>query len=386
VRSSVKPAIVNPEVGARQHTVGVGEYWGVGHRNGFLPTAPAAVPDSSPFADADALLRRLPALADEELAERVRALAPVDPERIEELDAAQLEGALRAYSFLAHRLIHRGLLDGERVLPAAVAQPFWVLSKALSRPPGLTYAGYVLSNFDGPVPRHQLPAAIGIARTFTGTADEVRLIAVALAVESIGGDIVRGLEQCSIALESYEPAELEDGLGRIAAALEWAESILPEIRERVDPAVYAESVGPLLLGFDDVTFAGVAGRPTASYSGEIVAQSGALQAADAGLGIGHEHGTAQSLDRYAACAPRPHRAFMGWAKSVGAALATHVAREPASRRSYRLAAGALARFREAQLSLVDDHLTARGPVAAGGAKHHVWLRRLAADTREAAVV
>ena len=369
---------------AAQHTVGVGEYWGVGHRHGFLPAAAAAVPRSSPFADADELLRALPVLSDRELVRRVRGLPAIDPESVDALDAPQLEGALRAYSFLAHRLIHRGLLDAERALHAGVAQPFWVLSKALSRPPGLTYAAYVLTNFDGEVPHRQPPETIAVARTFTGSPDEAWLIAVGLALESIGGDIVRGLEECSIALDGAEPAGVDEGLGRIAAALEWAASVLPRIRERVDPAVFAESVGPLLAGFDAVRFAGLPGSPALSYSGEAAAQSGALQAADAGLGIDHDQGTTRSLDLYAACAPRPHRAFMGWAKSVGAALTAHVAHEPAARRSYRLAADALARVREAQVSLVDNHLSSRDRPAAGGAPPHAWLRRLAADSREAA--
>jgi len=371
-------------VSATGHTVGVGEYWGVGHRNGFLPAAAAAVPLSSPFADADELLRALPGLADDQLADRVRGLSPIDPERVESLDAAQLEGALRAYSFIAHRLIHRGPRDRDGALPEPVAQPFWVLSKALSRPPGLTYAAYVLTNFDGAVPSRQPPDTIAVPRTFTGTADESWLIAVALAVESIGGEVVRGLEQCSIALDGAEPASLDEGLGRVAEALLWAEAILPQIRERVDPAVYAESVAPLLLGFDDVRFAGVAGRPAVSYGGEAGAQSGVLQAADAGLGIDHDQGTTRSLELFAACAPRPHRAFMGWAKSVGAALAAHVAREPAARGSYRLAADALARFRETQVSLVDSHLGSGERRAVGSATQHAWLRRLAADSRDAA--
>lgn len=381
---SANPAIVPPGVSATHHTVGVGEYWGVGHRNGFLPAAAATVPQSSPFADADELLRALPMIADDELAKRVSALSAVDLDAVDSLDAPQLEGALRTYSFLAHRLIHRGPRDGDGALPEPVAQPFWVLSKALSRPPGLTYAAYVLTNFDGPVPSRQPPDTITVPRTFTGTADESWLIAVALAVESIGGDVVRGLEQCSIALDDAEQAGLHEGLGRIAEALEWAEAILPQIRERVDPRVFAASVGPLLLGFDEVHFAGVPGRPAVSYGGEVSAQSGALQAADAGLGIDHDLGTARSLDLFAACAPRPHRAFMGWAKSVGAALTAHVARDPAVRRSYRLAADALARVREAQVSLVDGHLASPERLGAGGAPHHAWLRRLAADSREAA--
>jgi hypothetical protein len=102
------------------------------------------------------------------------------------------------------------------------------------------------------------------------------------------------------------------------------------------------------------------------------------------LGIGHDQDTARSLDVYAACAPRPHRAFMGWASSVGMALGAHVAGDPGSRRAHRLAAGALARVREAQVSLVEDHLTAGDRAGARSAPHHMWLRRLAADALEAA--
>jgi indoleamine 2,3-dioxygenase len=368
-------------VDATDNTVGVGEYWGVGHRNGFLPAAAAAVPESSPFSAADELLRALPALGDEELADRVSRLAPADPGIVAKLDAPQLEGSLRAYSFLAHRLIHSGVVYEDRAIPAGVAQPFWILSRALSRPPGLSYAGYILSNFDGAVPRRQPPEEIAVPRTFTGTPDEAWLIAVALAVESAGGDVVRGVEQCSIALDGADPVGLEQGLERIADALEWATSMLPQLAERVDPAVFAESVGPLLLGFDDVRFLGVPGSPTVSYGGETGAQSGALQAADLSLGIRHDQGTTESLDLHAAFAPRPHRAFMGWARSVGAALNAHVARDTASRDSYRLAAGALARAREAQLGLVEGHLTWDARI--GGRDD--WLRRLAADARQAAV-
>ena len=116
------------------------------------------------------------------------------------------------------------------------------------------------------------------------------------------------------------------------------------------------------------------------YDGETGAQSGALQAADAGLG--HDQDTARSLDIYAACAPRPHRAFMGWARSVGAALSIHVAADPGARRAYRQERQD--RVRETQVSLIEDHLTAGDRAATHTAPRHVWLRRLAADALEAA--
>src|SRR6185369_9009956 len=92
------------------------------------------------------------------------------------------------------------------------------------------------------------------------------------------------------ALHSDETSVLVSSLSMVESFLQFAAETLPSIRERLDAAVFRDTIRPLLYGHTRLIFRGVPGEPRLTYLGETGAQSGAIRGADALLGIRHSEG------------------------------------------------------------------------------------------------
>ncbi len=302
------------------------------------------------------------------------------------MPASDLEGLLRTYVILATHLIHRPLFSPRHELPPAIARPLWALSTLLKRPPSLTYASYVLANFTVAV-RKRMPATeLKIAQTPTGTDDETWFVAVHLSVETGGGDIVDALPAIENGLEKRDERALVSALGSIEASLVFATKVLPTIRERLSADVFVNVIRPLLYGHGQVHFRGVPGEPVMTYIGETGAQSGAIRAADALLGIPHSEAITTSLNKFLLYAPHRHQEFCARATHLGQRLAS-AAQSPGVRAARRSALRALADFRRIHFKVVTDYLVPSGKPAVshgtGGTEFKVWLQRIIDETDEA---
>jgi len=296
------------------------------------------------------------------------------PDNLDALTPAASEAAIRAYAFIASRLIHSDSLEAGRLLTRSIAQPLLTLSQAAGRPAGLTYATYVLANWLEPLPPRCEPDSIVVPRTFSGTADEAWFIAVHLSIESMGGEIVAAIADCQLALDAASGYSLTAPVNRIANAIRWATAILGRIDQRIDPEVFRCKIRPNLHGFANVTFA--ADPPASvSYVGETGAQSGVIQAIDLVLAVRHDDAMQKALARFRECAPPTHRDFMTGAEAVGSRLAAEAMSDPHIRRAYVRALASLHAFRDRHVTIVEHYLRSGTP-GTGGTAGQPWLGNL----------
>jgi indoleamine 2,3-dioxygenase len=359
------------------------EMWSVGPSNGLLPAEPAQlakVAPSDPLALADELSAALAEVDPSDLRAAIGSLTP--PCSLEQLTAGAAEAAFRAYSLLATRLIHDDVGNRERRLPRAIAQPLLWLSDAVGRPPGLTYASYVLANWSQPLLPRSQPDDIAIVRTFSGTTDEAWFIAVHLAVETMGSEVVGAIADCRSALDGGTTRELVGGIDALADALAWSSKVLARITERVDAEVFRNIVRPNLHGFSGVIFE--ADPPVSiSYVGETGAQSGLIHAIDLLLAVDHPPETERSLGRFRECAPPQHREYMEFAATVGREIASLAQSEADVRGAYLRALLELQTFRDTHVRIVEHYLFT-GTRGTGGTSGHPWLRSIRDDVARTA--
>jgi indoleamine 2,3-dioxygenase len=341
----------------------------------MLPAAPSrleSIPPEGALARADAIAGALAHTSPGTLGAAVEMLDL--PHDLDALTPAASEAAIRAYAFIAARLIHSGTLKEGRVLTQSIAQPLLLLSEAAGRPAGLTYATYVLGNWLEPLSPRCKPESIFVPRTFSGTIDEAWFIAVHLSIESIGGEIVDAISDCQVSLDASRSRQLIDAVNRMSSAIRWATAILGQIDEHIDPTTFRNRIRPNLHGFANVTFA--TSPPTSiSYVGETGAQSGVINAIDLALAVQHDDAMEKALKRFRECAPPAHRDFMIRAQTVGSLLAAEAQSDPLIRRAYLRSLACLHAFRDRHVTIVEHYLHSGTP-GTGGTTGHAWLRRL----------
>lgn len=332
----------------------ISNYWSVTEELGFLPSAAQEAHSltNCGFAElvaAESLAKDLLYIEDTQLLEHMSTLGEITTNTLHSLTAAQTETAVRAYAFIASRLIHHGHLEAGRTLDSRVARPLWWLAQRIGRAPILTYATYILANWQNRVLRRNLPENFNVQKTFTGTPDEALFVAVHLSIESAGGETIEGLarREDGITNNSVDDVVAESSI--VESALRWPASVFPRIEERLDVAVFAGRVRKFLFGYQDVRFGGVTPSLMVSYIGETGAQSGAIRAADDELGVMHSVDVLKSMMQFLSYAPARHRFCLDTATESGAML-TRYLRENSNNaklcRDYRDARAALGAFRD----------------------------------------
>jgi indoleamine 2,3-dioxygenase len=359
------------------------DMWSVGPEHGLLPAEPARLGElaaSDPLARADEMCRALAHTSPSDLRAAIESLT--SPTKLGTLTPGAAEAALRAYALLATRLIHSDRNGRDRRLPRAIAQPLLQLSRAAGRPPGLTYASYVLTNCSQPpLPRSQ-PDDIIVAHTFSGTSDEAWFIAVHLAVETIGGEVVRAIADCRSALDAGSIGALVSGIDALAGAIGWSATVLDRIGEHVDADVFRDVVRPNLHGFSNVMFE--TNPPVrVSYIGETGAQSAMVHAVDLVLAVRHPEVIERSLARFRECAPPQHREYTAFAAAVGREIASLAPSNAGLRQAYVGALRELQSFRDRHVGIVEHYLFA-GTRGTGGTSGHPWLRSIRDDVARTA--
>lgn len=366
------------------------EMWSVTEHGGFLPARPARTP-SGPHLDSilSEVLNAasmLSSLTDYDIRALVAGLSAPSDAVLKSVRGDELEGCLRAYAFLTARFVHSDALasnGSQKILPPALAVPMWAFSDRVGRPPSLTYATYILSNWTGDIGPRTTLDCIDVPVTFSDTVDEKWFITAHLAVESTGSELVCALAQCHRGLLDRDGATVAEGLGTIADALTWSRGQLARITERLDKTTFLERVRPYLFGHDNLIFEGVPESPRVSYIGETGAQSGAIRAADVGLGVKHATPIGRPMAQFLAYAPPPHREYMSNTTRLGERLYAEAAANVLVAPAYNAAVEALAGFRRTHGEVVDQFLSAdSGPrpgMGTGGTPYKSWLRGLAVE-------
>jgi len=323
-------------------------------------------------------------LSDHELLHRLNDCPVVSINDLSDLDISEQEFLLRFFAILACHRIHRPAFKNERFLPKSVSVPLWHLSQLSGRPPGLTYASYVLCNFkDFPGPNSS-PDVFKIQSTPTGTPDEEWFVAVHLAVESYGGIVVQSIKNIEQALNELDFAQMAHALNSIAQAICTSRDELSKVRDRMAPEVFRNRIRPLLHGFENLLFEGVPEPNVLSYVGETGAQSGIIRAVDAVLVPEHSPSVSRHQQAFLQCAPPAHREFIKTASGLGARLSQSQAHSRLVCEARNHAIHELREFRRSHLKVVTEFLVRDGKQLAtkgtGGTPLNSWLDQLIKET------
>lgn len=366
--------------------------WTPNDKIGFLPSVMPSTPlelsrsNSSSIKLVSESASNLGVMTNRELEDLVSALSnepEVDPE---DTDPALCEAILRAYVCIAAHLIHRPGFVQRKELPAPIARPIFAFSKYVKRPPSLTYASYVLANFATPIPPRTHPSEIKVAQTLTGTKDEKWFIAVHLAAESVGAEVVSAINIMAAAFPKDNSELLVSALESIESSIEFANSIFSTVIGNIDPEIFRNSVRPYLFGHSDIKFKGVSGEPNVTYVGETGAQSGMMRAVDIALGTRHSNKTSSFFKHFSLCAPPPHQKYFKQSLKIGQDLLFFSNKNKAVKSARRAALLSVAKFRRSHLDIVNYFLVSNGrkltETGTGGTDFINWLGNLAEETEE----
>lgn len=292
-----------------------------------------------------------------------------------------IERLFMMYGYFASAWVHG---FGKPVLPAAIAQPLVALSQWVQRPPMLSYAGQVLSNWllkdatAGFVPQNIL-----LLQTFTPLIDESWFFRVHVAIEAQAGEMLDGLSHVSEALAAGDDMGVLMVLRTLQAGLVRITKTFHQMPDLCDPDVYFQQVRPYLMSFgQDVVYEGVDKQP-APLRGGSGAQSSIVPALLAGLGIDHEttelvH-TLTDLRQYM---PVEHRAFIQQMRQLR--LRAYCQSRPHLADAYNHVLRQLMTFRRAHLYYARTYLFEKStnPVGTGGTDYLAFLSKLIDETTD----
>lgn len=365
------------------------QFWEPSTERGFLfgaiPKSPYDLSQSNCLAikSIAELVPQLGAISDFMLEEYVADLPILHMEEMSP-ESTEVEALILALVNIAAHLIHRPFFSPRLELPPAIARPLWALSAKVGRPPSLTYASYVLANFTHPIRARMMPAEIHVAQTPTGTPDEEWFVAVHLAAETAGGEVVKAIRQLEEGLSAQNTPQIVEAIEAIESVLRFANEVMPTITERMDPNIFRNIIRPLLYGHKKIAFRGVPGEPQVSYVGETGAQSGMVRAADLALGVNHSEDIKNSLNHFLVCAPPIHRQFFEYSATIGDRL-RQIATDARIAKARSNALFAMAEFRRTHLKVVKEYLVPKGEKlterGTGGTDFTYWLQRIIDETK-----
>lgn len=356
---------------------------------GFLPDTDPLGRLSSDFATWQDTIEELPKLLAAGRARRTIAAMPT-------LTAAalstrsELECAMGILSVLGHACIHESWRTGAaKLVPAAVALPWLDVARRVGRPPVLSYASHVLTNWrrldaDGPIALGNL----AVLRNFYGGLDEDWFLLAHVDIEARAAQVLRGVTELRAGLQCQSLSTVLQGLQALGNGLATLHSTMDRIGEGCDPHVFFHRVQPFLHGFREVLYEGAEELGPQTWVGGSGAQSTIIPAVDAVLGIAHAADPLiQYLIELRRYMPPEHRAFLTAIEQGPAARAWVVAHREDMQlvAAFDRAIDELCRFREQHLKLSVDYIqrpasrgaaaSPRGEVGTGGSPFMAYLKK-----------
>ncbi len=232
----------------------------------------------------------------------------------------ELERAMLAFSFIGHAYVW-GEASPPQQLPPSLAIPWCAVAKKLGRPPVLSYASYMLHNWQ----RIDASKAIDLSNTcliqnFLGGLDEEWFILVHLEIEAKAGPALASILPAQESVHKNNAEALFEELKIIEHALRQMYDSLLRMTERCDPYIYYHRVRPYIHGWRDhplfsqgLVYAGVQdfkGKPQ-RFRGETGAQSSIIPSLDAALGVVHKEDFMRHyLNEMRDYMPPKHKAFI----------------------------------------------------------------------------
>lgn len=373
--------------------------WQVRSDRGFLL-------NPSPVVRLDEVLNRFPAAADalaqaeaisDDLANlmetgRIRAaldaLPPADLQplcrEIDTLDFRAVERLMQIYAYFANAYVYATGETPAQHIPKGVAVPLVQLGEMVERPPILTYAGYVLANWELVDPNGAITVDnTRLVQNLLGNSDESWFIRIHVDIEARAAEALLNIQT---AAATEDASTLETALAAVHHSLRQMTKSFKRMPQGCDADAYYYKVRPYLFGFNDIVYEGTFGDQPQSFRGQTGAQSSVIPALVAGLGLRHEgNGLTQHLDVMKDYMPKPHREFIATMHHAGIREAVLRQRDnTALVETYNECLRRVLEFRRLHYQFANSYIAAKvkNPVGTGGTLFMDWLKQLAQETEQ----
>ena len=306
-----------------------------------------------------------------------------------------VERAFMLFCYFASAYIHARDRRGQKhnVIPATIARPLVRLSKAVHRPPILSYASYCLHNWKRIDKTKPIELGnIELLQNFSSEAkrDEDWFILVHVDIEARANNALHAIEDIYRQIRRNDnPEEVVRLLNQLCDSMVEMNKTLNRMPENCDPAVYFAKVRPYIFGFTDVTYEGCFDNEPQSYRGETGAQSSIIPSIINALGVRHKDSMlTQHLEDMKDYMPDEHLDFMALAEKTS--IKSYVLQccakgnnARAVRTAYNDCLEQLVVFRSKHFEYAVNYIEKRvtNPTGTGGTPYAKWLKELIEETR-----
>jgi indoleamine 2,3-dioxygenase len=348
---------------------------------GFLPKDDplSAFPLDSRYAPLDEIGRNLPSLLQDKSFRTYARELDIPPwrEALSEENRPQLHLYYVRIGFLASAYVNQVGVEPANILPRNIAAPLAGATRALDRPPILSYDGYALFNwkrFD----KHR-PIELGNIDTiqnFVHMYDEHWFILVHVEIEAIAADMLAAIAASRRKLTQEPDADLNEELWSVADAVRRQAQVLRRIPEHMDSSLYYRTFRPYIRFFENVTYEGMDHAPI-RFRGETGAQSSIMPTLIAFMKIPHGRSIlTDHLSDMRNYMPVSHRAVIEEVEAM-----PDIRRLP-HQESYNAVLDAIIDFRRVHYGWAEEYINrwTDDPRGTGGTPYMQWLEQLIVET------
>ena len=303
-------------------------------------------------------------------------------------DGRVVERAIQIYAHLANAYIWCDQENPGKSLPPGIAVPLVKLAEIVERPPIVSYANTALSNYERIDPSKGIYVEnMRCIQKLVDIPDESWFHLTHVEIEMHAGEILAACLRTNSLVKQEDLDELELELSKIPGAFQKMIDTFAKIGRGCKPETYFHTLRPYLFGFDDIVYEGVAkfdGKPQ-SFRGQTGAQSTAIPAIKAFLGIEHERGgLTEHLEAMIASMPLPHRSLLEEIDSSAVRQYVLKAKVPSLTEAYNDCLRALTEFRTLHLKMAAAFVAKRvkNPMGTGGTEFMHWLEQLRNETAQ----
>lgn len=305
---------------------------------------------------------------------------------LDQLDFRLVERLMQMYAYFASAYVYATHELPAGRIPEGVALPLVQLAALVERPPILTYANYVLNNWERIDPNGPITVEnTRIIQDFLGTPSESWFVRIHVAIEARAAAALAAVQQGMSAAEQDDLPGLEAALADVHAGVCALIETFGRMPEGCDAETYSSQLRPYLFGFQGVIYEGAFGNQPQDVRGQTATQSAIIPALSAALGLPHESSRlTQPVEIMQAYRPRPHREFVAALHESGirAAVLRHPERG-ALAESYNECLRRLFEFRRAHYHFTtpgsDKVASALDADESDGAD---WLQQLSDETAQ----
>ncbi len=303
-------------------------------------------------------------------------------------DGRVVERAFQIFAHLANAYVWCDRENPGKSLPRGIAIPLVQLAEIVERPPIVPYASTALGNFERIDPRGSFTVEnLRCIQKLVDIPDESWFHLTHVEIEMHAGAILAACLRTRSLVKEEDSDQLELELAKIPGAFQKMIETFARIGHGCKPDSYFHTLRPYLFGFDDIVYEGVTkfdGKPQ-SFRGQTGAQSTAIPAIKAFLGIEHERGgLTEHLEVMKASMPLPHRTLLEEIDSSAVRQYVMKTRIPSLTEAYNECLRGLTEFRTLHLKMAAAFVAKRvkNPMGTGGTEFMHWLEQLRNETAQ----